>query len=298
MSSYNGEKFIIEQVDSILAQNGVDCHLCIRDDGSSDSTLEILESYSSNPRVEIINGDNVGCPNSFLELLKYASQKNGEFDYFAFADQDDYWLPDKLVRATEMLAGLDCSRPRLYCSNLFIVDENLAGNCLMYDEEPILSKSHMLIENVCTGCSMVFDGNLVNLYLKYPVKHCRIHDIWLFHLCMFFGNFFFDMEPYILYRQHRSNVIGANYYRLQRAKSKLKSLRSFWKQHYRENQARLILDTYGEDLSLEDRELVRTVAEYRENVKYRLALLRPDRFRMRRKTDNFWFKVRVLLGAV
>ena len=104
MSTYNGEKYLREQIDSILKQTQVDAQLIVRDDGSSDGTVRILEEYSRNyPNVSFYQGTNVGVGKSFLELLKNAPQA----DYYSFADQDDVWLEDKLNHAVSIIRQIE-----------------------------------------------------------------------------------------------------------------------------------------------------------------------------------------------
>ena len=94
MSTYNGEKFIREQIESIIYQKDVELYLVIRDDGSTDSTLDIIQEYSLKyPNIFVYAGENLGYANSFLTVLK----EKGGTDYYAFADQDDIWEEDKLI---------------------------------------------------------------------------------------------------------------------------------------------------------------------------------------------------------
>ena len=103
MSTYNGERYIRRQIDSIMAQTGVEVYLLIRDDGSEDSTVSIIQEYVEQypDRIQIVIGKNIGWKKSFIQLLRMA----GNFDYYAFADQDDYWFPDKEI----------CSKPFIQC---------------------------------------------------------------------------------------------------------------------------------------------------------------------------------------
>lgn len=121
MSTYNGEKYLKEQIDSILSQEGVDVRLYIRDDGSSDRTTDILASYQEHKNVKIEKGNNLGFAKSFLTALDECD----EADYYAFSDQDDVWEKDKLSTAIEILEEESQSTPLLYCSALQRVDENL-----------------------------------------------------------------------------------------------------------------------------------------------------------------------------
>lgn len=107
MSTYNGAKYIREQIDSILNQKDVNVELLIRDDGSSDNTAEICKEYQKkNTNIRFYQGENIGVGKSFMELLKKAP----EADYYSFSDQDDVWLEDKLSRAVKMIKIAECSR--------------------------------------------------------------------------------------------------------------------------------------------------------------------------------------------
>lgn len=303
LSSYNGEKYIEEQVSTVLNQEDVIVKLLIRDDGSRDSTIDIIKKLClTNNNIELIEGINVGCAQSFLLLMKEALKREKEYDYISFCDQDDFWMKDKLKCAMEKLSLHNDERPFLYFSNLYIVDKELHNKRRMYDSiDCYLNKSHLLVENFATGCTMVFNKAALKSFLKYPIENLRVHDIRLFHMCLFIGDYYYDDTPHILYRQHSDNVIGANYYKKQRLKSKLRSLGTFWKQHVREEEAKELLRSYGEKISQEDKRLVEIVAFYRECLKYRLILFFAPgdyKFRLRRFSDNFWFRVRIILGAV
>ena len=121
LSTYNGEKYLREQLDSVLSQEGVDVSLLIRDDGSKDGTINILKEYSAKLNVDYYEGANRGPSESFHDLLLHAQG----YDYYAFCDQDDDWHKDKLRTAVERLEQMNQEAPILYCCNLNVVDENL-----------------------------------------------------------------------------------------------------------------------------------------------------------------------------
>lgn len=303
LSTFNGARFIREQITSVVNQKKVDVFLLIRDDGSTDSTVDIIadlcKTYNN---IKLIKGDNKGCAQSFLSLMEMAQNQEASYDYIAFSDQDDYWLDEKLNRAVEKLSTKRGIEPLVYFSNLYIVDENLGNRKMMYNNlQPLLNKSHLMIENFATGCTMVFNKTALDVFLSHPVNNLRVHDIRLFHMCLFLGDYIYDDNAYILYRQHGDNVIGANFYRGQRLKSKLRSIRNLWNQHVREDEAREVLFSYGSEMSDEDKKIVKIVAEFRKNIKYRLVLFfspKPYCFYLRRTIDTFWFKIRVILGVV
>lgn len=121
MSSYNGEKYISEQIDSILHQENCNVNLIVRDDGSSDNTCEILEQYQKNNLLTwYSDGENLRPAHSFLRLLANAPDS----DYYAFADQDDYWMTDKLDHAIKAI-GNRSDIPMIYYANSELVDSEL-----------------------------------------------------------------------------------------------------------------------------------------------------------------------------
>ena len=215
MSTYNGEKYLREQMDSILAQKGVDVQIYVRDDGSSDSTPDMLREYQAKypDTIYFINSNkitNCGVKKSFLSLLKYVAEKREDINYFCFADQDDFWLEDKLNAAITLLeAEHDNPKGKLYYSNKTFVDQDLKlireENITFYDDffEALFPRS------LCYGCTMVFDRALALLAQQhYPQSKC-IHDSWVYRLARAVGSsVVFDDKSYILYRQHGNNEVG------------------------------------------------------------------------------------------
>ena len=129
ISTYNGEKYLAEQLDSILHQEGVDVTLFVRDDGSSDGTAALLTQYEEQYENVILldksRSRNLGVRDSFLRILRYAWKKMGAGCYYAFSDQDDVWLPEKLKSAVDLLSKKQDKKGRLYFSNKTVVDEDL-----------------------------------------------------------------------------------------------------------------------------------------------------------------------------
>lgn len=118
MSTYNGEKYIKEQIESIFSQKGVNIKLIVRDDGSNDLTRNIVEGFEDE-RIELISGENLGWKESFNELVRYA----GTCEFYAFSDQDDVWIPEKLKTGIAFIKGQTI--PCLYYCDAMIADENL-----------------------------------------------------------------------------------------------------------------------------------------------------------------------------
>lgn len=214
LSTYNGEKFLKPLLNSILAQDTLDGKLIIkifvRDDGSSDNTIEILKMYENEGLITL--GDfgkaNVGFAKSFSWLIKNAPNS----DYYAFCDQDDIWLPHKISNSVNALEKEDKEIPLLYNTNLIVVDEEL--NEITRDTHSILLKDSQqrfeerVLQNNTYGCTVVINDALRKLYSVIPSEEIRSHDYILAVLASGLGKFIYEENPQILYRQHRNNTVG------------------------------------------------------------------------------------------
>ncbi len=297
LAVYNGERYLREQIDSILHQRIVDVSILIRDDGSKDGSKSILKEYEKQENVEVIYGQNLGCANSFRALLEAAYDKLGAFDYFAFSDQDDVWLPEKLSVACGVLEMMDATRPCAYCSNVMAVDAQLNEIGTRWDKsESFITKAQSLVCSMSHGCTMLFNGKVIEIFHQYPPQKIVLHDLWVMHMCMFLGDIQYDPNPYILYRQHGNNVLGAKNTIASRLQSRWKSIQFLFKQHYNEQEAKEILRAYGAILQDKDKELIGTVAYYKSSIKNRIKFLFSKD--IRRKHDNFWLTARIILGTV
>ena len=210
LSTYNGEKYLQEQLDSLYAQEGVEVAILARDDGSSDGTIEILKkNAASHKNLSWYSGENVRPAKSFLDLIKESSKQN--CDYYAFCDQDDRWDKDKLKCAVDMLETADNTKPNLYYSNLRIVDQDLRIYRLSHafaSERQQKGKYSCLLDNMATGCTIVFNKTASQYVMSHFPNCCSMHDCWIYMICKFFGNVIYDFEAHIDYRQHGDNVIG------------------------------------------------------------------------------------------
>lgn len=222
LSTYNGEKYIRELLDSIYRQTYSDFCLYIRDDGSKDNTKLILEEYKNKYRniIDIVYGKNIGAKGSFFELLKKA---DNSFDYYAFADQDDVWLDNKLEKAMEKLWRTG-SRFSMYCSPTILVDSSLQ----VLKENTIDTHNHSfgnaLIENIACGCTMVFSHDILTLIQKNGIpQHMYMHDWLIYMLAEAYGEVILDEKGYILYRQHENNTVGNALNSFQHFKRRIKN---------------------------------------------------------------------------
>ncbi len=204
MSTYQGERFIEQQVNSILSQLPEDGSLLIRDDGSSDQTVAIVQSIVDT-RIKLTCGPNFGFARSFFTLM---ADTPATADMIMLADQDDVWLPHKIARARQHLENSGVI-PTLYCARQQLVDSQLQpiGLSQRFSRPP--SFQNALTENIVTGCTAAFNRAALDLALKLnePEK-VYFHDWWLYLVVSAFGKVIVDDEPTILYRQHGGNAIG------------------------------------------------------------------------------------------
>ena len=209
MSTYNGERFLKEQIDSILSQRGVDVRLLVRDDGSKDLTCSILSEYASKHKnIEYRACENVGFVRSFSALVEMALEVESPVDFYAFADQDDIWMPEKLATACSALTGKDASKPHLFTSNSMQIDA--AGNeigLFHKGPQPKFRKGNVLVFGTEQGCSMVFNRKAAELYSSCEPK-LTWHDRWLYHICYFLGSVTYHHNPLFYYRRHENNALA------------------------------------------------------------------------------------------
>lgn len=299
-------KYINEQLDSILHQTYSYIDILVRDDGSTDATLNVLSEYQQRYNtIKVIAGNNVGCAQSFWQLLQEARDRKEHYTYFAFSDQDDFWQKEKMEVAIRHLNKMTTTgKPCLYCSNLTVTDSNLKpiGHMRSYIPD-VNDKAKSLVESFATGCTMVFNKELLVQATSYSFQNIIMHDLWIFHTCMFLGNIYYDQTPYILYRQHIKNEIGAKLTFTQKMRSKLKSIKTIGNQHFREVEAQNLLKAYKAILTPHDKKLIEIVATYRQHLRYRLGWFiglssSTKGLRMTHPVDNFFLKIRILIGRV
>ncbi|AND79148.1 glycosyltransferase family 2 protein [Streptococcus pantholopis] len=296
MSTYNGESFVAEQIESIQAQTFKNWQLLIRDDGSSDRTPNIIEQYvKKDRRIRFINADkreNIGVIQNFFTLVKYEKA-----DYYFFSDQDDIWLQDKLEMTLKEAAKYEKNSPLVVYTDLKIVDRNLT----VLQESMIKTQSgHAntdllaeLTENTVTGGTM-----LINHALAEQWHHCRsllMHDWYLALLASALGRLVYLDRATELYRQHDSNVLGARTWS-KRMKNWLrphKLLEKYWLLiTASQKQAENLLDL---DLSDDTRDLVEAYVSLLDKpLSQRLELLRICGFRKNRPFHTFVFRTLIV----
>lgn len=201
LSTYNGEKYVGAQIHSILTQSYKNLVLVVRDDGSSDKTVKIVKEYMENySNIKLVEGKNLGFIKSFFELLKLEKA-----DYYAFADQDDVWLPDKIALAVESLNKLDDSKPNMAFSNSDYYDVNMK---LIKEGEKgkTFSFTNSLYECVTQGMTMVINQKTKDTVLDYMPERVFFHDWWVYMICSGMGNVAYNDVTTVKYRRDGKNA--------------------------------------------------------------------------------------------
>tara|TARA_S200000501_G_scaffold305240_1_gene293554 strand:- start:4685 stop:5617 length:933 start_codon:yes stop_codon:yes gene_type:complete len=224
LSTYNGANYLEEQLDSLLRQTYDDFIVVVRDDGSTDSTQQIINRYMHKNQNKIykLPGQqvNIGPSASFSNLIQYIMNEKGTFGldrlYIMLCDQDDIWLKNKLeVQISKMLYAEQKSigRPILIHSDLNVVDERkklIAKSFIKYQGLEIRRNqfTNLVLSNLVTGCTILFNEELAYEALPIPDK-AIMHDWWLALTASAFGEIIFIDMPLVKYRQHANNTIGA-----------------------------------------------------------------------------------------
>ena len=223
MGTYNGEKYIKEQIDSILAQDYAGWKLFIFDDGSKDNTEKIVNEYVKDYPDKISfrkNKINFGAAGNFFNGIKEAATKLApEAEYFCFSDQDDVWVKDKLSRSLAKINQIEDDKPALVFSDVAITDKNLTITAASYFEaEKVdrtrVSLNYLLMENKLIGGTVMINKALVGLELRaeesglVPYKKAKMHDWWFGLIAAGLGKIGYVEDFTEYYRQHENNVVG------------------------------------------------------------------------------------------
>ena len=267
MSTYNGEKFLRDQIDSILNQT-IRVNILVRDDGSSDSTCKILDIYHSQGKLDWYTGDNLKPAKSFMDLL----MRSGEYDYYAFSDQDDIWKKDKLEKS---IAEIETIKEHAICyTNAEIVDEKLNSlNRVVYPKKPSLDLWSLMCGPNIIGCTMVFNKKMADIVKKHGIPDkIMMHDSYMGRVCVAIGgSIVFKDECTILYRQHGNNAVGAHSSAIKKIRNRLNGVLRKAKVTIDE-QAREILDKYGDEITYDNRIILISISNYNKRIKNRIAL--------------------------
>jgi rhamnosyltransferase len=211
LSTYNGEKYVAEQIHSILTQTHKNLVLVVRDDGSSDKTIKIVKEFADKyDNIRLVEGKNMGFIKSFFELLKYE-----QADYYAYADQDDVWMENKIELAVNSLNNLDDSKPNMAFGNSDYYDENMK----FIGKGPKNKKVSFLkaLFSCCgQGMTMTVNKKTRDMIIEDTPKTCFFHDWWTYLICMGLGNVAYNNVTTVKYRRRKENATseGQGYIKL------------------------------------------------------------------------------------
>ena len=293
LSTYNGELYLREQINSLLSQKDIEVHILIRDDGSTDKTINIIEEYSKkNENIEYYKGKNLGFAKSFWDLLCHDTVH--DYALYAFCDQDDVWEKNKLLNAAESIRQEEMrnpDKPILYTSNVQYINEESKP---IYGNEftgGVINRYESFLKSILPGCTFVFNFKAKNILAMYQ-GFMIAHDWAAYAIINAMGIVLYDQNSApVLYRLHGNNTIG-----IQTPCQKFfTQIRRFFKKktNARSRFAKDFYITYKEYLS--DKEFsthICWLAYYRDNFSCRVRLL------FGRKFKGLIFRLYVLLGRM
>lgn len=276
MSTYNGEKYLKEQIDSILNQKGnFELHLIVRDDGSSDSTTDILNMYKTQGMLEWYKGANLRTAKSFLDLLYY----HHDYDYYAFADQDDFWLEGKIQRGVDSIKNVDS--PCLYFSNAELVNFKLEPlGVKAYRHKMSIDFYSSTVAPCYLGCTFIFNKKLAEIIQNNRIPEIiSMHDSYLARVCISVGGrIYYDSFASIDYRQHETNVIGTSTSIIDGLKRRIKTITEPAPIRA-DKQMKEIINIYGKLIDPDKMEWLQLIANYRKGLnRFKLAFSSKPKF--------------------
>lgn len=287
MSTYNGESFIVQQIDSILSQRDVDVDLIIRDDGSTDSTVEKIKLLNDS-RIKIIQGENIGWKSSFSWLLRNVQG----YEYYAFSDQDDVWNPMKLKVAIDSIGISDF--PCLYYCDATIVDKDLNKIGIKKNYNPFQEKLTNIFICSGQGCCIVLNKSTKKLFDAYIPKYDFSHEAWLCIICGYFGKIIHDNNSYMMYRVTGQNTSGfgrTGKMELIRKRKDKKFLQQIYPPYATE-----LLSGFNNNLSVSEKKELLRVANYKKNLVNKLWMLFEKRIHRQTLFGTIGLKIAILLN--
>jgi len=272
MAVYNGEKYLSQQIESIISQTYSQWKLVICDDCSTDSSYSIINKYHKLYPDKIIAYRNEAPTGSaqanFMSMLKFS-----ETEYTMFADQDDVWLPDKIsltLNKMKRIEQCEGNIPILVHTDMAVVDSELNQISTSFMKYCRYNPSkrdlnHLLVQNNISGCTVMINKNLLEMVINIPASHMLMHDWWLGLTAAAFGKIGYIDKPTSMYRQHTDNQLGAKQKDFKYYIEKIKVI-------LRHNtgsdtittliQARKFLEQYNEQLSERNRKIVSAYSDF------------------------------------
>lgn len=299
MSVYNSVQFFPEQLDSVMAQKGVECDLLIRDDGSNNSQMDaiiqdIQKRYPG--RISYYKGDNLRPAYSFLDLL----QKSGDkYSYYAFCDHDDLWDEDKIYCAVQHLEEMTQSEPNCcFCNFRTCGVDGKDFGISNIPKDFVADSGNVLLANPAPGCCMVINKRARDIVYHRPLpKALVMHDNWMILICSMLGHVYYDNIPHISYRQHENNAVGVAVGLQQKLKFKWSYLMDSKNKGIHAKQAREFKRLYGDLVIDRNRQYVlKLLCGYDHSIIIRLKLAFGNKLKSYNWKMTAYFKLAVLLN--
>lgn len=293
LSTFNGEKYLREQLKSYDEQTCREkIKILIRDDGSSDSTQEILQEFTQREGLEIEFGEHLGTNASYQWLLRNSDPECG---FFAFSDQDDIWLPGKLTLALEALKQYSQKGPLLFASRSQIVNEALRPTGLSINPVRGISYYNVMVQNVLPGHTQVFNAALRDDLSRHGILGAHVVDWWVYLVASAKGKIIFSEACSVLHRQHGGNAVGYQRGWLAGLMKKLRYIRD-GKGNAITCQLKAFFEAYGEELPEEFREETSRYLDGLGTFGKRLNYVRRSRVYRQKGPENLIFRLLYLLG--
>ena len=287
MSTYNGHQYLKAQLDSIIRQKDIDVSVLIRDDGSQDDTIDILQDYSKRyPNIQYLSQDNLGAADSFMWLLFNCPL---DFDYYAFSDQDDIWKSEKLAVAVDKLSTYTMA---LYHGYAERVDSKLQS--LGDSEIKIIRNYKTALFSSAVGCTMVITKPLLIKLREYYPEFISMHDAWIYRVAYYTNSkVIYDSDSYIYYRQHGTNVTGGELSAAKKIKRQM-----VINKNVRLKTAKELYKGYGKQITSEKKEYLEKFIYYKDSIVNRLKFAFSNSWHFGIVKTDIQYIGLFLLGAV
>lgn len=297
LSTYNGEEYVREQIASILTQTTRPDFLIVRDDGSKDQTVAMIQEQCApvvkdGMTVKIVQGENIGPEKSFRELFKLGLETDA--DIFFFCDQDDIWELAKIAAFVAEFPNSKTPEPRAVFCRLLLVDAQ--NTPIKATKTPRrVGFGNAIIENIMTGCGLACNRELLSLAAKGNIERPPIHDHWICVLATLLGSTGYIDKPLVRYRQHGSNVLGYSTSTVQSLKRKV--TRVVKKTGYKKSTlAGLVLKEFGSKLNARDRVTLELIQSSSNSFIARIRLVFSDRLWRQNRLHGIFWRVLCLAG--
>ena len=290
MTTYNGERYLQEQLDSLYSQQDVEVHILVRDDGSKDLTKQILDGNSMSHSLNWYQGEHKNVAKSFFELMQKAVEK--DYLFYAFCDQDDVWDIDKLKIAIDRIK--DEKGPALYYAGQRLVDGNLnfIENHKLNERRSL--KTRFVLSDFA-GCTGVFNKSLLSEVVKFEPDFMLMHDTWILRVCLCLGGMVIvDTEPRMNYRQHGGNTLGLGH----SFGATVKQIKQYINDYKIEKVTLELVRGYGDRMIPEYKELSSWICEYRSNKEYRRKLLDKSNVNFCKRGLNITYFLKVCMNKL